>query len=42
MVTRDFYDALPPLARDRLVCRVVDQLQPITQEHRIEGLLEGL
>jgi hypothetical protein len=41
MVTRDFYDALPALVRDHLVCRVVDQLVPITQKHQIEGLVMG-
>lgn len=41
MLTRDFYDALPPQARDHLVCRVVDKLQPITQKHQIEGLMMG-
>jgi hypothetical protein len=39
MVTRDFYEALPPLVRDHLVCRVVDSLVPITQKHGIEGLV---
>jgi hypothetical protein len=39
MVTRDFHDALPPLARDHLVCRVVDSLVPIAQKHGIEGLV---
>ena len=39
MVTRDFHDALPPEARDHLVCRVVDRLEPIVQKHAIEGLV---
>ena len=39
MVTRDFHDALPQVARDHLVCRVVDKLEPITQKHTIEGLV---
>jgi hypothetical protein len=39
MVTRAFHDALPPRARDHLVCRVVDTLEPITQKHEIEGLV---
>lgn len=39
MVTRDFYDGLPPIVRDHLVCRVVDELIPITQKHDIEGLV---
>jgi hypothetical protein len=41
MVTRDFHDALPALARDHLVCRVVERLEPIVQKHQIEGLLMG-
>lgn len=40
-VTRDFHDALPPVARDHLVCRVVDRLEPIVQKHQIEGLVMG-
>jgi hypothetical protein len=39
MVTRDFYDSLPPEVRGRLVCRVVDTLIPVTQKHDIEGLM---
>jgi hypothetical protein len=39
MVTQDFYDGLPPRARDHLVCRVVDSLVPVTQKHEIEGLV---
>lgn len=42
MVTRDYYDALPEAVRERLVCRVVDQLVPITQKHDIEGLVMGV
>jgi len=41
MVTREFHDALPPLLRQHLVCRVVEQLEPITQKHQIEGLVMG-
>ena len=41
MVTRQYYDALPPLVRDHLVCRVVETLVPITQKHDIEGLVMG-
>jgi hypothetical protein len=41
MVTRDYYDALPQSLRDHLVCRVVDELVPITQKHDIEGLVMG-
>ena len=39
MVTRPFYESMPPAARDHLVCRVVDSLVPITQKHAIEGLV---
>ncbi|HEY4677184.1 MAG TPA: phytanoyl-CoA dioxygenase family protein [Candidatus Angelobacter sp.] len=41
MVTKDFYASLPQAVRDRLVCRVVDKLEPITQKHDIEGLVMG-
>lgn len=39
MVTRAYYDALPPSLKRHLVCRVVDELVPITQKHDIEGLV---
>ncbi|HEV2560142.1 MAG TPA: phytanoyl-CoA dioxygenase family protein [Microvirga sp.] len=41
MVTKDYYDALPQSVRDHLVCRVVDELIPVTQKHDIEGLVMG-
>ena len=41
MVTRDYHAALPPAVREHLVCRVVDELVPITQKHDIEGLVMG-
>jgi hypothetical protein len=41
MVTRPYADALPAAVRDHLVCRVVDELVPITQKHDIEGLVMG-
>jgi hypothetical protein len=41
MVTRAFHDGLPQSVRDHLVCRVVDELVPITQKHDIEGLVMG-
>lgn len=41
MVTGEYYAALPQSVRDRLVCRVVDKLVPITQKHDIEGLVMG-
>jgi len=39
MVTRDYDQSLPRSARDHLVCRVVDELVPVTQKHGIEGLV---
>jgi len=41
MVTRPFYAGLPELVRRHLICRVVDQLVPVTQKHDIEGLVLG-
>ena len=41
MVTRPFHESLPPSVREHLVCRVVDELVPITQKHDIEGLVMG-
>jgi hypothetical protein len=41
MVTQKYYDALPTPVRDHLVCRVVDELVPVTQKHDIEGLVMG-
>ena len=41
MVTKEWHDALPEIARKHLVCRVVDELVPITQKHDIEGLVMG-
>lgn len=40
-VTRAFHASLSPDIRDRLLCRVVDELEPITQRHDIEGLVMG-
>ena len=42
MVTRAFRDNLPAKVRDHLVCRVVDELVPVTQKHDIEGLVMGV
>ena len=42
MVTQDYYDGLPQPVRDHLVCRVVDELVPVTQKHDIEGLVMGV
>jgi hypothetical protein len=41
MVTKEFYDKLPPAIRNHLVCSIVDQLIPVTQKHDIEGLVMG-
>ena len=38
-VTREFHQRMPAAARDHLVCRVVDRLEPIVQKHQIEGLV---
>lgn len=42
MVTRPFYETLPASVRKHLICRVVDELVPITQKHDIEGLVLGV
>jgi hypothetical protein len=42
MVTQSYFDSLPPLVRDHLVCRVVKTLVPVTQKHDIEGLVMGV
>ncbi len=39
-VTPAYLASLPPLVRDHLTCRVVDDLTPVIQHHRIDGLLE--
>jgi len=41
MVTQDYYEAIPESVRRHLVCRVVDELVPVTQKHDIEGLVMG-
>jgi len=41
MVTADYYDALPEIVKKHLICRVVDELIPVTQKHDIEGLVMG-
>lgn len=38
-VTHGFWERLPQQVRDHLVCRQVDQLEPIVQKHQIEGLV---
>ena len=42
MVTRDYFEKLPASLREHLVCRVVDELVPVTQKHDIEGLVLGI
>lgn len=42
MVTAAYFEALPAAIREHLVCRVVDQLVPVTQKHGIEGLVLGV
>jgi len=39
MATREYYDALPSSVRQHLICRVVEELVPVTQKHDIEGLV---
>jgi hypothetical protein len=41
-LTRGYYDSLPEEVRRHITCRVVDTLDPIVQEHTIEGLLMGV
>lgn len=41
MVTPDFWESLPASVQKHLVCRVVDELVPISQKHDIEGLEMG-
>ncbi|MFB9993166.1 phytanoyl-CoA dioxygenase family protein [Deinococcus oregonensis] len=40
-VTRAFYESLPQEVRDHLICRIVEELEPIVQGHTIEGLMMG-
>jgi hypothetical protein len=40
-VTRGFWASLPAEVRRHMSCPVVDELQPITQKHTIEGLVMG-
>lgn len=40
-VSQPYYDRLPEAVREHLRCRVVDHLQPIVQQHDIEGLMMG-
>ncbi|MFC4778288.1 hypothetical protein ACFO9Q_15935 [Paenibacillus sp. GCM10023252] len=40
-VTRSFYETLPHTLKAHMICRVVDELEPIVQKHDIEGLKMG-
>ena len=40
-LTRAYYEQLPQEVKDHLICRVVDELEPIMQGHTIEGLMMG-
>ena len=41
-VTRPFFESMPHEVRRHLACRVVDELESITQAHTIEGLVMGM
>jgi hypothetical protein len=41
-LTRAYHHSLPDQARRHITCRVVDALEPIVQEHVIDGLLAGV
>lgn len=41
-ITRDYAAALPAIVREHLTAKVVDELEPITQKHDIEGLVMGV
>ncbi|HEX2221896.1 MAG TPA: phytanoyl-CoA dioxygenase family protein [Candidatus Limnocylindria bacterium] len=41
-LSRAYHDSLPEAVRRHLFCRVVDELEPITQRHDIEGLVMGV
>lgn len=40
-VTKAYYDSLPAQVHDHLSCRIADELEPIIQNHVIEGLLDA-
>lgn len=40
-VTRGYWDSLPERIRTHLRCRIVDELEPVVQQHTIEGLVMG-
>ncbi|MBP0459856.1 phytanoyl-CoA dioxygenase family protein [Streptomyces montanisoli] len=39
--SRAYWQTLPKRVRAHLTCRVVDELEPVAQQHTIEGLLMG-
>lgn len=39
--TQAYFDSLPADLRERLAARVVDRLEPVVQNHVIDGLLKG-
>jgi hypothetical protein len=39
--SRAYYEALPDEVKQHLICRVVEELEPIVQAHSIEGLMMG-
>jgi hypothetical protein len=41
MMTKDYHAALPRSLRNRIKCRIVNELIPITQKHDIEELVMG-
>jgi hypothetical protein len=41
-VTRDFFETLSAQVKKHLSCRIVDNLESITQAHTIEGLVVGM
>lgn len=41
-MTKAFFDRLPQHAKRHLACRVVNELEPVTQAHTIEGLVMGM
>jgi hypothetical protein len=41
MVTRAYHESLPEPVRRHLVCRIADELVPVSQKHDIEGLVMG-
>ncbi|HZG56488.1 phytanoyl-CoA dioxygenase family protein [Paenibacillus sp.] len=40
-VTKAYYESLPEDLKGRMICRIVDTLEPIVQKHDIEGLKMG-